>query len=154
MDAEQQKSEANRQYRQRYNITDKYPRGKKCEDRLVFYSFHFDGVCTSFWGSGTTFEMVSLQIMNTPEANRADRRFCCFVGVFRREKGSIQPYIPAFHAILQEIVVSGLIGRFYLCGGLYLHVRWVVGLSADSKAHEELIGMPGKQMSNYPIHLL
>ena len=25
-----------------------------------------------------------------------------------------------------------------------------MGLSADSKAHEELIGMPGKQMSNYP----
>ena len=92
--------------------------------------------------------------MNTPDSNRADRRFCCFVGVFRREKGkkrSIQPYIPAFHAILQEIVVSGLIGRYYLCGGLHLHVRWVVvGLSADSKAHEELIGMPGKQMSNYP----
>ena len=96
--------------------------------------------------------------MNTPDSNRADRRFCCFVGVFRREKGkkrSIQPYIPAFHAILQEIVVSGLIGRYYLCGGLHLHVRWVVvGLSADSKAHEELIGMPGKQMSNNPIHLL
>ena len=70
--------------------------------------------------------------------------------MFRREKGSIQPYIPAFHAILQEIVVSGLIGRYYLYGGLYLHVRWVAGLSADSKAHEELIGIPGKQMSNNP----
>ena len=124
IDAEQQRSEANRQYRQRYNSTDKYPQGKKCEDRLVFYSFHFDGVCTSFWGSGTTVEVVSFQIMNTPEANRADRRFCCFVGVFRREKGSIQPYIPAFHTILQEIVVSRLIGRYYLYGGLYLHVRW------------------------------
>ena len=50
IDAEQQRSEANRQYRQRYNSTDKDPQGKKCEDRLVFYSFHFDGVCTSFWG--------------------------------------------------------------------------------------------------------
>ena len=84
-DVEQQRSEANCQYRQRYNITGKYPQGKKCEDRLVFYSFHFDGVYTSFWGSGTTVEVVSLQIMNTPESNRADRRFCCFVGVFRRE---------------------------------------------------------------------
>ena len=72
IDAEQQRSEANRQYRQRYNSTGKYPQEKKCEDRLVFYSFHFDGVCTSFWGSGTTVEVVSLQIMNTPEANRAD----------------------------------------------------------------------------------
>ena len=32
IDAEQQRSEANRQYRQRYNSTDKYPQGKKCED--------------------------------------------------------------------------------------------------------------------------
>lgn len=150
----EKKREKNRQYRQKYNVRDVYPRGKKCEDRFVFYSFHFDGVCTSFWGTGTTFEVVSLQILNTPDVNRADRRFCCFVGVFKKDKGTkgaIQQYIPAFHTILQEIVVSGLVGRYYLHDGVYYHVRWaILGLSGDSKAHEELIGCPGKQMSNRP----
>ena len=74
-------------------------------------------------GSGTTVEVVSLQIMNTPEIEPTEDS-AASLECSEEKKGSIQPYIPAFHTILQETVVSGLIGRYYLYGGLYLHVRW------------------------------
>lgn len=144
--------EYKRRWKARQYIQDTHPGpNEKCEDRFVTYTLHFDGVSTSFYGNSKSFEVVSLQIVNTPETNRLDGRFCCFVAVFKHiEKvpTAQQPYIGAFHVIVKTIVLNGILGRYYYYRGVWLHVRWmVIALCGDTKAQDVMAGFPGKQMS-------
>ena len=140
--------------KQRQKVQETYPvydEKKKTKDLFVFYSLHVDGVSTSLKGSGRTYEVVSLQILNTNDANRSNGNFCCYVAVIPREKGvktKDQEYIGCLHAIVQETVISGLLGRYYYYNNTYYHVRWgILCISGDTKAEEELMGYPAKQMT-------
>ena len=142
--------------KERCFIQEKYPSYEcvACKDRFVIYTLHFDGVCTSFWGSGKTYEVVSLQILNTNENSRKDRRFCCFLGIIPHIKNvttAAQDSLSFLRTIIQEMVVSGILGRYYYSNGIYYHIRWcVLALCGDTKAQEVLSGFPGKQLSNHP----
>ena len=136
----------------RGTIQKEYPQDKKrCVDRFVWLSLHFDGISTTKFGAGKMYEVLSVEIKNTPDVNRSLRRFCCIVAILDHEHGSPtadQSFIGAVHPILQSIVVSGLLGQYYYYNNEWLHVRWgVLVLSGDTKTQEIMSGYTGKQRS-------
>lgn len=122
-----------------------------CEDRFVWLSLHFDGITTNRFGTGRSYEVISVEIKNTPDENHSLRRFCCVLGIMKHELGvptNQQPYIQAVQPVIQSLVTSGLLGRYYYYDDHWMHVRWgVLVLSGDTKAQEVMSGFTGKQMS-------
>ena len=129
-----------------------YPTGDvSCEDRFAWLSIHFDGITTNRYGAGRSYEVLSVEIKNTPDENRSLRRFCCVLGVLKHEPDKMtadQPFIAALHTMIQLLVVSGLLGHYYYHDNKWYHIRWgALVLSGDTKAQEVLSGYTGKQMS-------
>ena len=129
-----------------------YPTGDvSCEDRFAWLSIHFDGITTNRYGAGRSYEVLSVEIKNTPDENRSLRRFCCVLGVLKHEPDKMtadQPFIAALHTMIQLLVISGLLGHYYYHDNKWYHIRWgALVLSGDTKAQEVLSGYTGKQMS-------